>query len=139
VRRAGELQHRRPEKRVEVDDVLADEVDLLGVRGGEELLEAARLAVGARLAKREVALERGEVADRRVEPDVEVLARRVGNRNAEIGRIARDVPVSERLVALAAQPFAGLVGNLGWQASRRSEPLLQEPDALRVRELEEEM
>ena len=36
VGRAGELQHRRPEQGVEVDDVLADEVDLLGVGSAEQ-------------------------------------------------------------------------------------------------------
>ena len=44
---AAELQHRRPEQRVEVDDVLADEVDLLDRRVGHELVERARLAARA--------------------------------------------------------------------------------------------
>ncbi len=57
VRRASELQHRRPEQRVEVDDVLADEVNLLGVRGRKKLLIAAQLARRAGLAALEVALE----------------------------------------------------------------------------------
>jgi hypothetical protein len=51
---------------VEVDDVLADEVDLLGLGSCRKLLE-----VDAFL--RAVVLQRGEIADRRVEPDVEVL------------------------------------------------------------------
>ena len=34
-------------------------------------------------------LEAGHVADRRVEPDVEVLARRVRDLEAEVGRVAR--------------------------------------------------
>jgi len=33
------LQHRRPEQGVEVDDVLADEMDLLGLRVLQQLLE----------------------------------------------------------------------------------------------------
>ena len=134
---AGELQHRRPEQRVEVDDVLADEVNLLDVRRGEEFLEAAQLALRARLAAVEVVLERGEIADRRIEPHVEVFAGRVRNRDAEVRRIARDVPVAERLVAAAAQPFARLVGDRRLQPSRRVEPALQELDALRIGELEE--
>jgi hypothetical protein len=57
---------------VEVDDVLADEVDLLHLGIGEVLREG----VGS-LAVEQV-LEGGEVADRRVDPDVEVLARAPG-------------------------------------------------------------
>ncbi len=53
----GELQHRRPEQRVKVDDVLADEMDLFGVGRREELLEAAWFPVGARLATVEIALQ----------------------------------------------------------------------------------
>ena len=44
VGRAGEFQHRRPEQRMEVDDVLADEMDLLGIGRRQELLEGAGLA-----------------------------------------------------------------------------------------------
>ena len=57
VRRSRELQHRRPEQRVEIDDVLADEVNLLHRRVRQELLERARLAVRACLARVEVVLE----------------------------------------------------------------------------------
>ena len=97
-----EAQHRRPEQRVEVDDVLADEVILLDVGRGHELVEAARFgrvraAGGAGI---EVLLERRQIADRRVEPDVEVFARRVRDLDAEVRRIARDVPVVERLARL---------------------------------------
>ena len=136
VERAGELEHRRPEQGVEVDDVLADEVDLLGVAGGEELLEGPALAVLLRLPGVEVVLERGEIADRRVEPDVEVLARRVRDRDAEVGLVARDVPVGEGLVALALEPFPRLVGDLRLEPAVLR-PRLQERDALRVGELEE--
>src|SRR2546430_4554906 len=94
--------------------------NLLGVRGGEELLEAARLAVGARLAEREVVLERGEVADGGIEPDIEVLAGRVGDRDAEIGRIARDVPVAQAQLAAARKPLARLVGDLRLQEIGRA-------------------
>jgi hypothetical protein len=50
---------------VEVNDVLADEVQLLGVGCGEEFFERAVFAVGARLARVEVVFQRGEIADRR--------------------------------------------------------------------------
>ena len=83
---AAELQHGRPEQRVEGDDVLADEVDLLHRGVGHVGLEVQAAAV-------EQVLQRRQVTDRRVEPDVEVLARRVGDLNAEVGRVAADVPV----------------------------------------------
>src|SRR6185437_8873948 len=57
VGRAGELEHRRPEQRVEVDDVLADEMNLLSVGRSEEILEAAQLAARTRLAAVEVAFQ----------------------------------------------------------------------------------
>ena len=136
---ACELEHRWPEQGVKIDDVLADEVNLLGVRGGEELLEAARLAVGARLAEREVVLERGEVADGGIEPDIEVLAGRVGDRDAEIGRIARDVPVAQAQLAAARKPLARLVGDLRLQAPRGSEPAPEESHASGIGQPEEEV
>ena len=55
---ARELEHRRPEQHVEVDDVLADEVDLLGVRVGG-IRRTNRLAVGRRPAAVEVVFQRG--------------------------------------------------------------------------------
>jgi len=64
---AGEVQHRRPEQGVEIDDVLADEMVLVDIRALQELREIDPL-------QREMRLEAREVADRRVEPDVEVLA-----------------------------------------------------------------
>src|SRR6185437_5585955 len=98
----------------------------------EKLLEAARLALRTRLATVEITFQRGEVADRRIQPHVKVLPRRVRNRNPEVGRIARDVPVTERLVTLARQPLLRLVGHLLLQSARRLEPRLQELDAARV-------
>jgi hypothetical protein len=89
-RMVGEFQHRRPEQQVERDDVLADEVDLFGVRVFQEGVE-----IDALLA--EVVFQRSQVADRRVQPDIEELARRVRNRNAEVGRVARDIPVGQLL------------------------------------------
>ena len=84
---------------------------------GHEVVEDARLAVRLRAALVEVVLQRGEVADRRVEPDVEVLARRVGDLDAEVGRVAADVPVGEAAVAVLVdlEPLADLVQHLGLQ------------------------
>ena len=135
VRRAGELQHRRPEQRVEVDDVLADEVILVDVGALQE-----RREIDAAL--RQMRLEAREIADRGVEPDVEILARRVRDRDAEVRRIARDVPVGQPLAALGravAQPLERLVRHFGLQAPRLLRPLLQERDARGVGEPEEEV
>ncbi len=53
-----ELEHRRPEQRMKINDVLADEVDLLHVVRREEFLEAAHLAIRPCLAAVEVLFER---------------------------------------------------------------------------------
>jgi hypothetical protein len=84
----------------------------------------------------EIILQRGQVADRRVQPDVEELARRIGNRDAEVGRVARNVPVGQ-LFAVLAQPFRHLVDHFRLQAARGVQPLLQELEAARVGQLEE--
>ena len=126
---AREIQHRRPEQQVERDDVLADEVHLFGGRIVQE-----RFVVDAFLL--EVVLQAGQVADRRVQPDIEELARRVRNRDAEVRRVARDVPVGQ-LFAVLAQPFRHLVDHLRLQAARRVQPILEELEAARVGQLEE--
>ena len=133
VRRSRELQHGRPEQRVKVDDVLADEMQLLGIGSGEKLRESACLAARARLAGVEVVLQRREIADGRVQPHVEILAGRIGDRNAEVRSIAGNVPVVERLISLAGEPLAGLVDHLRLQPPRRVEPAGHELDALRIR------
>ena len=60
-------------------------------------------------------LEAAHVADRRIQPHIEIFARRIGNLEAEVGRIARDIPVGEFVFAFCAQPFLHLVGGLGLQ------------------------
>ena len=130
---AGKVQHRRPEERVEVDDVLADEVDLLGVFGREFLLEVEPHLVTVRL-------ERGEVADGSVEPDIEVLARGVGNFNAEIRCVAGDVPVGK--APFDTEPFVVLREDLFLNGGRAvgaaaARPTAEEFNALRVRKTEE--
>ncbi len=91
----------------------------------------------------EVGLEAREVADRRVEPDVEVLARVIGDGDAEVRRVAGDVPVGElALGAVAAQPLADLVEHLGLQrllAPGRRRPPLEEGHDARRRQLEEQV
>ncbi len=160
----GEMQHRRPEEHVEIDDVLADEVHLFRGRVGKKRLEI-------QAALRAQGLERGEIADRRIEPDIEILARRIGNLDAEIRRVARDVPVGEAAcrgfaavvcavcvragvaagtgavgtdVVHVAEPFARLGDDFGLQARLApaialARPLAQVLHAARVGQAEEVM
>jgi hypothetical protein len=131
---AGVGQFGRPEQRVEVEDVLADEVVELGRRVRLEPFVEIEAVPAAQV------LERAHVADRRVEPDVEVLARRIGDFEAEVGRVARNIPVGQLVFAGGAQPFLHLVGGLGLQhAVVATGVAAQEGFAARVGELEEIM
>ena len=85
---AAEMQRGGPEQRVKGHDVLADEVVLLGRRVGQKGLVVLRAERGVTSEFDEAVFERSQVADWRVEPDVEVLARRVRNLDAEVGRVA---------------------------------------------------
>ena len=70
-------------------------------------------SIARRAAPSRMLLSAREIAHRRVEPDVEVFAGRVGNRDAEIRRVARDVPVGELASRFpVAQPLLDLVQRL---------------------------
>src|SRR5690606_688814 len=91
---------RGPEQTVEIDDVLADEVvHLCSAAGPEESIEIQALA-------RAQCLEAAEVADRRIQPDVEELPGMAGDLETEVGRVARDVPGAQ--AAFAVEPFLQL-------------------------------
>ena len=129
----GEVQHRRPEKRVEVNDVLADKVNLFGLRIHQEFIKILADAV-------EVGLQRGEIANRSVQPDVEVLARRVRNRNAEVRRVAGNIPVLK--LSTLTEPLLILREHLRLHAGLAvsaiaARPLAQELHSLRIGELKE--
>ena len=120
------LEHRRPEQRMEIQDVLADEVPKLRLAiGTPEIVEDE---AGARAE----ILEARHVADRRVEPDIEVLARRIGDLDAEVGRVAGHVPVPEAGV----EPLVQLVGDRRLQAAG-ARPLAQH--RLEIAQLEEDV
>src|SRR5580704_10617687 len=70
------LQHRRPEKRVKIQNVLADEVMQFGARVDLEELVELKTGAGAQLS------ETRQISDRRIEPDVKILARRIRNLEA---------------------------------------------------------
>ena len=109
------FQHGRPEQGMEVDDILADKVIQLGT--GARVPEGVKAQFGAAAAE---VLEAGHVADRRVQPDVEVLAGLAWNLKAEVGSITADVP----LLQAAVQPFGNLVGH-GVLQGAAAGPLLQ--------------
>src|SRR5471032_2288308 len=126
---AGKLQHGWPEQQVERDDVLADEVDLFGSRVVQQGVEIDAFLVA-------IVFQAGQVTDRRIHPNIEKLAWCIRNRDAEVRRIARNIPVSQ-LFARFTQPFADLVDHFRLQAAWRVQPVFQEFKAARVRQLEE--
>ena len=83
------FQHGRPEQAVEVNDVFADEVVQLG---GRVFLPVFVEADGVATLVAQV-LEGAHVADWRVQPDVEVFARCIRDFEAEVRRIAGDIPL----------------------------------------------
>ena len=129
----GKFQFGRPEQRVEVENVLADEVVKLGV--------GVRLPPGVKIHPALCAqvFERAHVAHRRIHPDVEILAWRIRNFEAEIRRIARNIPVGELVFFVIAQPFLHLVGGFRLQATGVTRPAAQKVLTARVGELEKIM
>jgi len=97
------MQHRRPEQGVEVDDVLADKMVELSIR----IRRPERLEVELWTALTQV-FEARHVANRRIQPDIEKLTRRIRDLEAEVRRIARDIPIGEALV----EPLIEFVDNL---------------------------
>ena len=93
---ACKVQHRRPEQRMEINDVLADKVNLLGIgrRKRFHKIHPVFLAIGFKACK---------VPDGGIEPDIKVLSRSIGNFDTEIRGIARDVPV--RKVPFFSEPL----------------------------------
>ncbi len=73
---------------MEIDDVFTDEVmDLIvGICAPESIKIDVRMRVA-------VVLKCGHVADRRIEPDIEIFARFTWNLKAKVGRVATDIPV----------------------------------------------
>src|SRR3546814_615040 len=79
-------------------------------------------------------LEAAQVADRRVQPDVQELARVAGDLEAEVGRVARDVPGAQ--AAFAVQPLLQLGLDPG-HGDVAGQPVAQE--ARELADLEEEV
>ena len=75
---AGCLEHSRPEQRVEISDVFADEVVDLGFWVFPPVVQVLSVGVA-------VLLSGGDVSDRGVEPDVPVIAGAVGDLKTKVG------------------------------------------------------
>ncbi len=104
---AGKFQHRRPEQRMKIGDVLADEMHLFGRRISHEGIE-----ITSDFA--EIVFQRCQVADRRIQPHIKILARSIRDFNPEVRCIAADIPVAE--AAITFQPFSCLVCDFRLQA-----------------------
>ena len=119
IRLTGKVQHGRPEKRVEVHNVFADEVNLFRFLIIQELPE-----VKTDLLR--VVHETGVVTHRSVKPDVEIFTGSIGNRNTEVGFITGNVPVAQFAFS---EPFFifGTDFRLRISACTRSAPLLPLP------------
>ena len=111
---------------MEIDDVLADEVVQLGITAA---LPVFVKRVPGAIA---VVLETGDIADRRIQPDIEILAGFAGNLEAKIGGVTADVP----LLQPGVDPLAQFVCYLRLQAVR-GQPCFEH--ALELGQLEKEV
>src|SRR5262245_62184728 len=89
-REAGRFEHPGPEERVELRDVFADEVVDFSAGRLPPVVELLAISFAPFPSA-------GDVADGGVEPDVPVIAGRIGDFETKIGRGPRNVPVAERL------------------------------------------
>ena len=131
---AAEVQHGRPKKRVEISDVFANEMVLFYI-----WVVDVSVVVHTDLAQ--VIFERSQVTNGRIEPYVEIFAGRIGNFNAEIRRIAADVPIAQAALAffVFSKPFFDFVQHLGLQAASVVRPFFKKLNAARVGQFEEVM
>jgi hypothetical protein len=81
---------------MEVNDIFADKVVELGVTTGQPI------AVKIRASALAVIIPAGDITDRRIEPNVEILSRMSGDFKAKIGGVAADIPVLQSRI----NPFA---------------------------------
>ena len=100
---AGAIQHRRPEQRVEVDDVLADEVIRLRSATRHPVFVEVQFFVAIAVMQ-----EAGQVTDWCIQPDVKVLVFGPGYLKAEIRRVPGNVPVLEACL----EPFFEFAGDV---------------------------
>ena len=106
------MQHGGPEQGVEIRDVFANKVVLLNV-GVVDVGVVVHTDLG------QIIFERCQVANGRIEPHIKIFAGCVWNFNAEIRRIAADVPVSQAALTffVFGKPFFDFVQYFGLQAT----------------------
>ena len=121
-------QHCGPEQRVEVQNVLADEVIQLGVAVRAEIALEPLLAFFAGVAQ---IAEAGHVAHRRIQPHVEILAFLARYLKAEIRLVAGDIPVLQPL----REPFGQLVAGAAVEIAGLHPPLEQRLEFAQLEEL----
>ena len=136
---AAKVQHGRPKQGVEGDDVFANEMVLLNIGVVDVLLKVLPLFA-------QQVFKTCQIAYGRIKPDVEVFAGRVGDFYAEIGRVARNVPVAQLCFAffIGCEPFADFVEHFGLHvghasAGLRCRPALQKLHSAWGRQGKEEM
>src|SRR5574343_717328 len=96
---AAFMEHGGPEQGMEVENILADEVNQFGFSIGFPVgIEIQAFLFGE-------CLEGPHVTDGGIEPDIKVLARGIWDGKAEIRCIARDIPITEFVFAGGAQPL----------------------------------
>src|SRR5262245_20931230 len=99
---------------MKIHDVLADDV----VNGRVRVMP-----VGIKIAPGVATkfLGRSNIADRRIQPDVEILVGLTGNFEAKVGTVATHIPVTQALV----EPGLDKIPHLWLQTPRRTHPLTQ--------------
>ena len=111
----GAFKHGGPEQGMEVNNILTDKmVQLGGAVGGPVLIEVDVIAIAE-------IFKGGHIANWGIQPDIEVLARRIGYFKAKVGGVAADIP----FLQAAIQPFAKFVGHFGLHGTTAG-PFLQE-------------
>ena len=133
---ACKMQGGRPEQGMEIDNILADEMHLLQIRLGQIGLKISRAAA----ALDEQVFQCRQITDRRIQPDIEILARRIRYLDTKVRVVPADVPIAQAGFArgIAGKPFFHLVGHLGLQLAVLR-PALQKCHTARVAQFEEIM
>jgi len=78
---ARKFQHGWPEQGMKINDVFANEMDLLDGRVGKKALKV-------NIFQRKVAFQGSQIPHRSIEPDIKIFTRCVRYGNAEVRRIA---------------------------------------------------
>ena len=99
--KACPLKHGRPKQCVKIDNVFANKVIKLGLCVFTPVLVKIQAFFFTEL------LKACHIADRRIEPNIEILARCTRNFKTKVGRITRDIPFAQ----ITIQPFSELVGH----------------------------